>query len=257
MGWPVTRDQPASYPNTLDDLRKSAQAFGILHDYHPRPDDVDNDFYFRIGLIDPVLEDRTRQHVESLVRGVLASRAIMQDVSVSTLFFASYSDTTLPYGDTNVLSLTDAGLADNDIPSLYTLPTQPDDVTIYQQKYEIFRHFDKLRWQTPGIAFAIATGVVAISIRKETPQVVMEYLLAIMGFGAIMCAYTMRRIGIQIEFNRTVLDMVARRIGDRGIPSGPPRRGATGVFQISLWVAGVVSILLSIGLPWWWYHFGQ
>lgn len=54
MGWPTdpTQRGHAAYPATLDDLRRQLQRFNVLHKYHTGSGDVDNDFYFRIGLLD-------------------------------------------------------------------------------------------------------------------------------------------------------------------------------------------------------------
>ena len=66
MGWPI-RGEPVSmpettpegfiqesriYPMTLVVVRRAAQGFGILHGYHRALTDVDNDLFFRIGLVD-------------------------------------------------------------------------------------------------------------------------------------------------------------------------------------------------------------
>ena len=57
IGWPVraARDRRSSAPDwplILDELRRSAQRFGVLHRWHPEPSDVDNDLYLRLGLLD-------------------------------------------------------------------------------------------------------------------------------------------------------------------------------------------------------------
>jgi len=95
------------YPMTLNTLRSTAQEYGILHNYHRDPLDVDNDFYFRIGLpMPPGLSESTRRNVETRVRDSLSSGPpVLFDVNVSDLYVASYEDDTLPVGSTRVRSV--------------------------------------------------------------------------------------------------------------------------------------------------------
>jgi hypothetical protein len=37
------------YPRVLEDLRRSAQRFNVLHRWHREPSDADNDLYLRLG----------------------------------------------------------------------------------------------------------------------------------------------------------------------------------------------------------------
>lgn len=121
MGWPRTghpeEQSPTAtmagiqearlYPGTLNEIRLAAQAYGILHAYHRDPSDVDNDFYFRIGLLSPPrLDESTRQKLEADVRHVLCSeRPAVNEVGLSDLYVASYEDDTLPQNSTRVSSI--------------------------------------------------------------------------------------------------------------------------------------------------------
>src|SRR2546421_3528785 len=58
-----------NYPNILEEIRRSLQRFNVLHTYHRVDTDIDNDFYFRIGLVpDLPLDDPCRERVEASIR---------------------------------------------------------------------------------------------------------------------------------------------------------------------------------------------
>jgi len=134
MGWPI-RGRPLSappittaaaiqecglYPPTLDQIRGAAQAFGVLHEYHRSPGDVDNDFYFRIGLLKEPIDDRVRADIETNMRVLLATRLpLLVDLPPTALSFISYRDNTLPLAESLAWRIADADLADADLPTLY------------------------------------------------------------------------------------------------------------------------------------------
>jgi len=121
MGWPQmgqtaqqsrfaethTPYQPQFYPSTLNEIRLEAQAYGILHAYHREPSDVDNDFYFRIGVLNsPQLAVSTQCKLEADLRRLLATEdPTIIDVGLSDLYVASYDDDTLPLISTRAWSL--------------------------------------------------------------------------------------------------------------------------------------------------------
>lgn len=126
MGWPVCGEPrpalpatPAAtsrdtriYPRTLDLIRRTAQRYGILHAYHRLEADVDNDLFFRIGLVDPeamtapatlALEHRARQLLST--RPPLVIRIRIEDI-----YIAAYEDERLPCSSTRTWSLADPGV---------------------------------------------------------------------------------------------------------------------------------------------------
>jgi len=135
MGWPVAEQfnsLPISanldllkktliYPNTLDQLRKASQSFNILHTYHRTPADVDNDFYFRIGLINPeTLDTSSKRSLENSVREFLSNLApLFINIRLVDLFVAAYEHETLPLYSTKIWSLQDEKLTHEFIESLY------------------------------------------------------------------------------------------------------------------------------------------
>ncbi len=72
MGWPVTGQ---SYPLTLDTLRRKCMRYNVLHKYHRRVDDIDNDFFFVLGRVEleRVSEEKAK-FVQHNLRKLLSER---------------------------------------------------------------------------------------------------------------------------------------------------------------------------------------
>jgi hypothetical protein len=127
MGWPIrgkpfqqppgtpsARAQEAKlYPLTLDVLRHSAQAYGVLHAYHRELTDVDNDLFFRIGLLvgQPSLAEGARDTLEAEVCQFLSIQPpLILEISLEQVSVAIYEEDTLPRSSTRVWSLADPDL---------------------------------------------------------------------------------------------------------------------------------------------------
>lgn len=117
IGWPRRADGPGgsvAYPRTLDALRRRAREFGILHAYHRLPEDVDNDLFFRVGLVDRELafEDAVRE-LEGRVRAYLSAQPpLILKIGHDDLKVAAYSDERLPMETTDIRPLSAAGIED-------------------------------------------------------------------------------------------------------------------------------------------------
>ena len=127
MGWPIRgkpfQQPPATpsawvqearlYPLTLDVVRHAAQAYGVLHAYHRALTDVDNDLFFRIGLLvdQTSLTKRVRDTLEDEVRQFLSMQPpLILDIRLEQLSVALYKEDTLPASSTRVWSLVDPDL---------------------------------------------------------------------------------------------------------------------------------------------------
>lgn len=135
MGWPVAAQfgslpiatnsdllkETPIYPNILDQLRKASQSFNILHTYHRTPTDIDNDFYFRIGLINPeTLDSSSKLSLENSIKEFLSSRVpLLINIRLIDLFLAAYDNETLPLNSTKIWSLQDKQLTQEFIENLY------------------------------------------------------------------------------------------------------------------------------------------
>lgn len=137
MGWPVCgKPLPASgpltpadriheariYPPTLDLIRREAQDFGVLHAYHRQLEDVDNDFFFRIGLIDPTLTTpEVTSALEDEVRRLLSHQdPLVLRIGLENSYVAVYEDNTLPEASTRVWSISDPGVTGDFVFGLFT-----------------------------------------------------------------------------------------------------------------------------------------
>jgi hypothetical protein len=127
MGWPIRGkpfQQPPTtpsawvqearlYPLTLDVVRHAAQVYGILHAYHRALTDVDNDLFFRIGLLgdQTSLTERVRDTLETEARQFLSTQPpLILDISLEQVSVALYEEDTLPRSSTRVWSLADPDL---------------------------------------------------------------------------------------------------------------------------------------------------
>lgn len=104
-GWP-RRNQ--TFPDDLDDFRRRAQPFGILHKYHNTPDSVDNDCYMRVGTILDKIETELIQKIEAEIREMLRLQPVEVAIDAGTLQFLGYQ-TLPPHPETTAIaSLGDA-----------------------------------------------------------------------------------------------------------------------------------------------------
>jgi hypothetical protein len=141
MGWPIRGEPfplkappatPASfsqeariYPTTLDSIRHAAQRFGILHGYHKALTNVDNDLFFRIGLInDPKsLKPETKTKLESQVSNVRRDLSnqppLVIEIRLEDICVAAYEDDRLPLESTQTWSLADSRVTGGFVAGLF------------------------------------------------------------------------------------------------------------------------------------------
>ncbi|MEE9453876.1 MAG: hypothetical protein V3V13_05770 [Paracoccaceae bacterium] len=87
---------------------------------------------------------------------------------------------------------------------------------IYNQRYETFRHLDKLRWQMLQLLIAIASAT-ALVLRSTSGEIEWWFYF-LLGFTLVTLAFVMLRIGSGIRNNAVVLKAAADAIGDHGMP---------------------------------------
>ena len=129
LGWPICRqpslnpvtlEENIIYPTVLEDFRRTNQNFNILHTYHREITDVDNDFYFRIGLARPAVPAEIKQKIENQIRQFLANiKPLAIEVTKSNLYLACYEDETLPINSTKFWSIEDPKVTPDFIENLY------------------------------------------------------------------------------------------------------------------------------------------
>jgi len=136
MGWPIrSRDLPTSqnqlpqlnetlkYPKSLDSIRQTVQTFNVLHAYHSTLTDVDNDFFFRIGIInnpakiDPFIK---QQLVDSMREWLAHHDPVIVNVKRSDIWLIQYTSPELPTNaTTHPYRITDPNLDADFCRSLY------------------------------------------------------------------------------------------------------------------------------------------
>lgn len=104
IGWPVASEgAEQSSPQliqSLAHLRRGASDFNILHAYHPDDSSSDNTFYFRIGLIENHLGERTHEIEQTLRHLISQLDPIFVQIGYDDLYLVSYVDQTLPVEST-------------------------------------------------------------------------------------------------------------------------------------------------------------
>lgn len=92
-----------------------------------------------------------------------------------------------------------------------------DELEIYKQRYETYRHLDKLRWQMLQIAVGAGSLVLAFGMADSSgPE---WWILAVVGLLLVIFGFVMERIRHGISMNGEVLQKVGVLVGDVDIPS--------------------------------------
>lgn len=118
MGWPCDNDK---FPDTLESLRRHFNELNVLHRWHRKPGEKDNDFYFVLGRVDRRFVSDVRIHqVEEEMRLSLAGINNMTlPVNKDVLSIVGFLDTQLPPQTSCSFKIDDADLNDNRLLKLY------------------------------------------------------------------------------------------------------------------------------------------
>lgn len=113
--------------------------------------------------------------------------------------------------------------------------------TIYIQKYETFRHLDRLRWLMFQIA--IATSGAIIAVFSDFGKL---YYFPLFSIGAILllAGISMRKINLGIVKNGRVLHKIGKEIGDSEIPL--PQFNIKSIAWWISWLMIIIGIVLII-----------
>lgn len=110
--------------------------------------------------------------------------------------------------------------------------------TIYEQRYETYRHLDKLRWFIFQIAISVIAGILVL---KNPEQ---EYNIFAIGLVLFSSGILMAKINNGIDKNNTVLQNVGVKIGDDSIPT-PNKNGK---YKSVSWLIAYSLILIGTGI---------
>lgn len=127
IGWPTLGAKSSSnfrLSTVLGKIRKDVEQFNVLHSYHLSDTDLDNDFYFRVGIVDANSVDLSqRVEVEEDVRKLLSKHIpVMLTLKPENIFVAFYIDQRLPLSSTLAWSLSDPAVDSDFIRKQYLAP---------------------------------------------------------------------------------------------------------------------------------------
>jgi hypothetical protein len=107
------------YPNTLDQIRQALQTFGFRHRYYQNISDVDNDFYFRIGLYDQVsISEQMQDEIEHKLRQFLSKvQPLLVEIGMSEMSIVFSEKETLPPELTTAWAVSDPSVTADSIKS--------------------------------------------------------------------------------------------------------------------------------------------
>ncbi|MEM9592428.1 MAG: hypothetical protein AAF967_14040 [Pseudomonadota bacterium] len=117
-----------------------------------------------------------------------------------------------------------------------TVAPTPKSVEIYIQRYETFRHLDKLRWQMLQLLIAVASATALV--RRSIPGELEWWFYALLGAALATLAFVMLRIGGGIRTNSIALREAGNAIGDSSLPDVSNKWKS-----VAHWLAIVVLIL--------------
>jgi len=95
IGWPEAH---GTFSNVLDELRREFNPYGFVHKYHKTAQDIDNDFFFVLGKIDPpAVVDIDIETAAARIRACMAdAEPVYVQVAKSDLAVIAYVDEELP-----------------------------------------------------------------------------------------------------------------------------------------------------------------
>ena len=123
----------------------------------------------------------------------------------------------------------------------------PDELEIYKQRYETYRHLDRLRWQM--LQIAVGAGLLALAFAKDGAKP-NWWVFAVVGAMFFFFGLVMLRIGHGIKMNGQVLSKAADLVGDVDIPPV-----STVWKSVSFWIASTLIVVgvVCVGLAY--YHY--
>ena len=120
-----------------------------------------------------------------------------------------------------------------------------NDIEIYRQRYETFRHLDRMRFQLLQILVAVGAAAALFSRFRTTPAE--WWAFALIGLMLLLIGNAMSKVSNGLWRNNEVLHDIAVKIGDNDIPKSVSKKKSTS-YRISLFVDMLGGLSLLIGL---------
>lgn len=119
MGWPVAS---ASFPNSIDELRwRFGRELGLRHKWHEVEGDLDNDFYFVLGRVEPGVGTSALRRATNEVRTYLSGlEGVGVRIRRESTWVVAYVDDQLPLETSHALRVDDPHLTPERLLALYT-----------------------------------------------------------------------------------------------------------------------------------------
>lgn len=110
--------------------------------------------------------------------------------------------------------------------------------TVYEQRYETYRHLDKLRWFIFQIAISVIAGILVL----KNPE--LEYNVFAIGLVLFSSGILMAKINYGIDKNNIVLRSAGEKVGDDSIPT--PKKN--GKYKSISWLISYSLIFIGSGI---------
>lgn len=109
---------------------------------------------------------------------------------------------------------------------------------IYEQRYEVYRHLDKLRWFIFQIAISVIAGILVLSNPEQ------EFSIFAVGLVLFSSGLLMAKINSGVDKNNIVLRNVGVKIGDDSIPN--PKKHSK--YKSVSWLMACSLIFIGAGI---------
>lgn len=120
-----------------------------------------------------------------------------------------------------------------------------EQLEVYRQRYEVWRHLDKLRVQMIQILIAVGSGA-ALTIRLS-PETAGPWFWILIGGSVVAIAVVMGRVSEGIRANNKVLKDAGIAVGDTGIPDNS-NLNKSFMHWLTLIIAAVGLLLIGKGV---------
>lgn len=116
---------------------------------------------------------------------------------------------------------------------------------IYRQRYETFRHLDRLRWQMMQLLVAVLSA--SALVYRSSPNGVGGWFWGFLGLAFLTIALVMTRISHGIARNGDVLREFGAKVGDDRIPDARDRlRSVAHWLTLAIGFGGVCCLIAGI-----------